>query len=177
MKKGLFLFVALLVVSIFVEFHPAVQQGRYIVPEKVYVGEDCGCDCISVSRPWYSTLNIWLWFMLFIVPFLVFSIPKGISKWRKFTYFLIITFVCYISLDFGSYLAWDISNGPFVGDLELPDLKTHSMIECANIEDGASRVFAVFFGWIPAGVYVVFWFLIGVAVRFMLSRLSFLQKS
>ena len=32
------------------ELLPAIELARIVVPEEIYVGKDCGCDCILQSR-------------------------------------------------------------------------------------------------------------------------------
>ena len=51
MKIAAGLVLLMLVGAAVLESLPAVGYDRYFVPEEMYVGKDCGCDCISQSRP------------------------------------------------------------------------------------------------------------------------------
>ncbi|MCK5285161.1 MAG: hypothetical protein KAJ86_06200 [Alphaproteobacteria bacterium] len=33
------------------ELLPAIEHARIVVPKEIYVGKDCGCDCILQSHP------------------------------------------------------------------------------------------------------------------------------
>lgn len=162
MKKSFFVITLLLAGIAVFELHPAVEQARNIVPEDIYIKENCQCDCILASRPWYSTVNYWLWFWVFAVPALVFSLKAGFSRWQKAAYLSVIVLICYSGMNLAAHLMWDIRNGPFIvnPDPDFPDQRTWDMADCANIADGASRVFFLFLGWIPAGLYVGLWLLI-----------------
>jgi hypothetical protein len=80
MKKSIFIIGLLLIAVGIFEFHPAVERGRIFVPQDIYVGKDCGCDCIANSRPWYSTFNYWQWLWILSVPVIVFSVKPNASK-------------------------------------------------------------------------------------------------
>jgi hypothetical protein len=96
------------------EFYPAVRYFRLVIPEDVYVGKACNCQCIAASRPWYSTFNYWYWLCIVIVPLLIFSIPPNASKLQKLTIVFISAGLCYLFMNLAVHLFWDIRNGPFI---------------------------------------------------------------
>ena len=157
MKRSLFIIGLLLIVVGIFEIHLAVKYSRLVVPEDVYVGKACDCQCIAASRPWYSALNYWHWLWIVIVPLLIFSIKPNASKLQKFAVVLVSTGLCYLFMNLSIHLFWDIRNGPFIvsSDSNFPSQKTWDM-ECADIGDGASLVFTLIFGWIPASLYAGF---------------------
>ena len=160
MKAGLFIILLLMAAVAIFEFHPSVERGRNIIPEEVYVGKECRCECISDSRPWYSTFNYWQWLWILIVPLLVFSLKKDAPKWKRIGAGLVAVGLCYFFMNLSMHLFWDIKNGSFTVDFnpDFPLQKTWDM-PCADIRDGASLVFTLFLGWIPASLYVGFWFM------------------
>ncbi len=145
--------------------------GGPIVPEDVYVGKACDCQCVAASRPWYSTFNYWHWLWIVIVPLLIFSIKPNASKLQKWITVLVSAGLCYLFMNFSIHLFWDIRNGPFIvsPDLNAVWQKTWDM-ECADIGDGASLVFTLIFGWIPASIYTGFCYAIRQTLHFVLKR-------
>lgn len=170
MKKNFLMIVLLLAVAAVFEFLPAIKQGRYVIPEDVYVQKTCNCQCIASSRPWYSTFNYWHWLWIAIVPVLIFSIKPDAARVQKATVVLVSIGLCYLLMNLSVHLFWDIRNGPFVvsPDPTFPSQKTWDM-QCADIGDGASLTFALLFGWIPAGLYTGFCYAIRSAAQ---SRLK-----
>lgn len=156
-KRILFMIGLLLMAVGIFEFYPAVRYFRLVIPEDVYVGKACNCQCIAASRPWYSTFNYWYWLCIVIVPLLIFSIPPNASKLQKLTIVFISAGLCYLFMNLAVHLFWDIRNGPFIAspNPNFPWQKTWDM-ECANIGDGASLVFTLIFGWILASLYAGF---------------------
>ncbi len=151
-------FVLLLAISAF-ELHPAVGQGRAIIPEDVYTGKTCDCLCILASRPWYSSFNYWFWTFFMMAPLCAFFLPPQATKRQKILTAVSCFCISYLFFNLSVHLSWDIRNAPFVvsSNLGIADQKTWDM-ECANIADGASMVFAMFLGWIPTAIYTCFWF-------------------
>ena len=160
-NTAILIFLMLFGVAAF-ELLSAIELARIIVPEEIYVGKDCGCNCILQSRPWYSTFNYWFWLWILSVPIFIFSIKPEAHKWKKIATLLIAIAFCYGVMNLALHLMWDIRNGPFIvnSDPTFPDQKTWDIPGCANIADGASLVFAPYFGWIPASLYVGTWLLI-----------------
>jgi hypothetical protein len=163
-RVNLFVILLLFIAASVFEFLPAVKEARCAVPESVYTGKSCGCDCISNSRPWYGVFNYWKWFWILIVPLLVLFVESSASKYQKIMTGLGAIGVCYFFMNLAVHLHWDIRNGPFIG----LDFSYTGGIECADIGDGANIVFTLFFGWIPAGLYTAFWF----AMRYAISSIN-----
>lgn len=170
-KKILFIIGLLLMTVGVFEFYPAVRYFRLVIPEDVYVGKACNCQCIAASRPWYSTFNYWHWLWIVIVPLLIFSITPNASKLQKLIIVLISVGFCYLFMNLSIHLFWDIRNGPFVvsTDPNFPWQKTWDM-ECANIGDGASLVFTLIFGWVPASLYAGFCYAVRQALHLFLKK-------
>lgn len=157
-KKIAIVSVLLLAVAAF-ELNPAVKQGRAIIPEDVYAGKACDCLCILASRPWYSTINYWFWLFLITAPAWAFFLPHQTTKRQKLLCAVLCFCLSYLFFNLAVHLSWDIRNAPFVvgSDLRIAGQKTWGGMECANIADGASRVFALFLGWLPAAIYTSVW--------------------
>ena len=159
MKRAFLVIAFLLIGAAVFELLHAIKQGRIIVPEDVFVGQDCGCDCILDSRPWYSRFNYWFWLWVFVTPIIVFSVKPSTQRWQRTIRTVIAVGFCYAIMNLALHLMWDIRNGPFVVNLDpdIPDQKTWNMVECANIADGASLVFTLLFGWVYASIYTGWW--------------------
>ena len=161
--KNAVIFIFLMLIGVTaLEFVPIIEHARIAVPEEIYVGKDCGCDCILQSRPWYSRFNYWFWLWVLATPVFVFSVKPNAPKWQRAVRSLIAIAFCYGVMNLALHLMWDIRNGPFIvnDDPNFPDQKTWDIPGCTNIADGASLVFALFLGWIPASLYVGIWLLI-----------------
>lgn len=158
-KKIAIASVLLLAVAAF-ELHPAVEQGRAIIPEDVYSGKTCDCLCILASRPWYSTINYWFGLFLITAPAWAFFLPHQTTKRQKLLSAVLCFCLSYLFFNLAVHLSWDIRNAPFVVssdlEVEITDQKTWDM-GCANIADGASMMFALFLGWLPAALYTGIW--------------------
>ncbi len=140
-------------------FHlfPAIENARNTVPPEVYDGTgECGCSCISNSRPWYSVFNYWFWLWV-IFPLRVIIYIKPREHILKKTLITLTTIgICYGLMNLALHLSWDIRNDIFYGlDASLTNDKI-----CANIADGGSIVFYLVLGWIPASMYIAFCFLL-----------------
>ncbi len=155
MKKNLFLIAFFMMFAVVFEFHPAVEWGRIYVPEEIYAGKDCGCECIANSRPWYSKFNYWFWLWVVSVPLFVFSIMPDAPEWQKVGRTLAAIGFCYVLMNLAMQLSWDIRNGPFYVR-NMPDQLAWNM-GCANTADGASLAFTRLFGWLYATVYTGWW--------------------
>ncbi|MDD9901482.1 MAG: hypothetical protein OXT65_10920 [Alphaproteobacteria bacterium] len=150
------------------EFLPLVKEARYAVPDVVYEGHRCGCECISGSRPWYSTFNYWKWVWILTVPLLVVCLGCMTSRVQKAAMICAAIGLCYLSMNLAVHLFWDIRNAPFIGlDFSFTGGKG-----CVDIGDGASIGFILLFGWVPAGLYVVFWLAVTRIASLVLKRKS-----
>lgn len=158
MRISLWIFLVLVGGAIAFELHPAVQQGRSLIPDQVYTNPECGCLCLIESRPWYSTFNYWFWLWVVAVPVLAFGINKDWSLRRKLLVAGLITLFCYGALNLSVGLMWDIRNAPFIVSSE-PDIEWQKAwdMKCATIADGASTIFSLLLGWIPAALYTGLW--------------------
>lgn len=179
MKKTVIFAILFFLGVIFFEFHPFVKEGRNIIPESVYTGKNCDCLCILNSRPWYSRFNYWFWLWVSTVPILVFSIKNDAPKWKKIAIWIAAFGLCYGFMNLAVHLMWDIRNAPFIvqTDRDMPWQKTWDMPKCGNMADGASTVFALILGWIPASLYVGFWLLVRKISSPFLRRLKARQHS
>ena len=140
------------------QLHPAVEHDRFFVPEEVYVGKDCGCDCISQSLPWYSTFNYWSWIWVLAVPIFVFSVRPNAATWKKIAATLIAIAFCYAVLNLARHLFWDIRNGPFWSHAHIPGQKPAGLgLGCTDVTGGPSVTFTHRFGWIKATIYTGWW--------------------
>lgn len=177
MKFAAILIFLLLLGAIAFELLPATNYARIVIPEEIYLDTNCSCDCISQSRPWYSTFNHWFWLWVFVVPIFVFSIKPEINKWKKMALYLIAIVFCYGIMNLALHLMWDIRNAPFIvnSDPAFPNQKTWDIPNCANIADGANLTFALYLGWIPASLYVGIWFLIHRFFRGSVSKKSIIR--
>ncbi|MCD8566601.1 MAG: hypothetical protein LRY36_01540 [Alphaproteobacteria bacterium] len=139
MRISLWIFLVLVGGAIAFELHPAVQQGRSLIPDQVYTNPECGCLCLIESRPWYSTFNYWFWLWVVAVPVLAFGINKDWSLRRKLLVAGLITLFCYGALNLSVGLMWDIRNAPFIVSSE-PDIEWQKAwdMKCATIADGAA---------------------------------------
>jgi hypothetical protein len=155
MKRSLFIIGLLLIAVAVFEFHPAVKYWRVVVPEDVYVGKTCDCDCIMESRPWYSRLNYWFWLWIIATPVIVFSVKPATPRWQRTIRTVVAIGFCYGIMNLALHLMWDIRNGPFSVYSDYPWQKSWDDpgTKCANIADGASIIFTAFFGWIYAIIY------------------------
>ncbi|AGH97843.1 hypothetical protein [Micavibrio aeruginosavorus] len=159
MKINLIIVAALIICSVAFALDPVVEHGRVFIPDDVYVGKDCGCECIADSRPWYSTVNYWRWLWMVSIPLLVFSIKPDASKWLRASRTVAAVILGYVVMNLAIQLFWDIGNGPFVvdGNPNTPWQKTWDIPNCADIADGASIVSTLFFGWLYAIIYTGWW--------------------
>lgn len=159
LRKNLIIIGLMLIAVAVFELHPAVKYWRMVVHENVYVGKTCNCDCIAESRPWYSRFNYWFWLWIIATPLIVFSVKPATPRWQRALRTVIAIGFCYVAMNFALNLMWDIGNGPFVvsSDPNFPWQKTWDIPDCANVADGASIVFMVFFGWIYAVIYTGLW--------------------
>lgn len=159
MKINIFIIIILITAVVALELHPAVKESRVFVPEEIYAGKECGCECIANSRPWYSVLNYWfcLWFLA--VPLIMFSVTPQSPQWQRIIRTLGAVLLCYGAMNLALHLMWDIRNGPFSVNNNYPWQKSWDDpgTKCANIADGASIVFTAFFGWIYAAIYTGWW--------------------
>jgi hypothetical protein len=155
-KKVVFIVLLVLAVAV-LEFHPAVDQGRAIIPEDVYRGKSCDCFCILDSRPWYSTLNYWFWLWVVGTPLImIYALKPTAPKWQHFLKFVFAVLFCYGVMNLAMNLSWDIRNDPFVvsSQKDMAWQKTWDMPDCPNMADGASRVVTLLFGWLYALIYI-----------------------
>lgn len=159
MKRTFFIIVLLLIVVGAFEFYPAVRHFRQVVPEEVYVGKTCDCQCIADSRPWYSVLNYWFWLWFLTVPLVVFSVKPQSPQWQRITRTLVAILFCYGVMNLAIHLMRDIRNKPFTVDSNpnTPWQKSWDMPDCANIGDGANLIFTLMFGWLYAIIYTGWW--------------------
>lgn len=157
-NTAILIFLMLFSVAAF-ELLPIIERTRIVVPEEIYVGKDCGCDCILQSRPWYSTFNYWFWLWVLAVPILVFSVRPDAPKWHRAARSLVAIIFCYGAINMAVHLMWDIRNGPFGVNNDYPWQKSWDDpgVKCANIADGASLVFTLYFGWVYGVIYIGWW--------------------
>ena len=141
------------------EMHPAVDYDRKVVPEEIYVGKDCGCDCISQSRPWYSTFNYWFWLWVLSVPILVFSVKPNAATLKKIATTLVAIGFCYGAMNLAMHLGLDISHGPFwvVSDIPWQKSWDDPGVKCVSPGTGAKYAFTLVFGWLYATVFTGWW--------------------
>lgn len=105
--------------------------------------------------------NIWPWLLLFTTPLLIFSAkPHDSVRWRQGRIFLCIaigyvlinlTLHTHRALDWKEFEQCQAEN-PVSGENVHP--KCEGII---NIADGASNIFYLILGWIPAAAYAGFW--------------------
>lgn len=154
MKKSLLFLLLLLAAAAVFELLPAVRQARTIIPEDVYAGKSCDCQCVTASRPWYGTFNSWFWLWIAAAPLLMFPLRPDAPVFQKAVAVFASIGLCYLLMTLSLHLFWDIRNGPFVAspDPDVPWQKTWDM-PCADIGDSASLSFVLLFGWIPAALY------------------------
>lgn len=159
MKRSLFILGLLLIAVGIFEFYPAVKYWRVVVPEDVYIGKSCDCDCIMESRPWYSRFNYWFWLWVIATPVIVFSVKPATPRWQRTIRTFVAIGFCYGVMNLALHLMWDIRNGSFSVYSDYPWQKSWDDpgTKCANIADGASLVFTAFLGWIYAAIYTGWW--------------------
>ena len=153
------------------EIHPAVEQARMIIPASVYAGGGCDCFCILESRPWYARFNYWFWLLVFFVPAII-SSSFCFSMWPRAGIFVVL--IGYVLLNLSVELGWDIRNAPFIvnNNPNSLDQATWDM-DCANIADGANRVFTRYFGWAPV---LLFSFLSLAVTAFIIRLFQMIQR-
>lgn len=159
MKTNIFIIIILIAAAIALELYPAVKESRVFVPEEIYAGKECGCECIANSRPWYSVLNYWFWLWFLTVPLIMFSVTPQSPQWQRIIRTLGAVLLCYGAMNLAIHLTWDIRNGPFIVNANsgVPWQKSWDIPGCANIADGASMVFTLMFGWLYAIIYTGWW--------------------
>jgi hypothetical protein len=151
---AVFALIAACAISVF-SFYPVIEQGRYIVPEHIYVGQKCDCDCILNNRPWYSQFNYWFWLWIIATPIIVFSVTPQSSRGLRAVRTLLAIIVCYSVMNLALHLMWNIRNGPFVVRSNYPWQASwdNPGVQCIGTGIGANLVFTIFFGWIFAVIY------------------------
>lgn len=105
--------------------------------------------------------NIWPWLFFSIIPLLIFSAKPRHSTRRRLGRILLATAVGYVlinltlhthrALDWKEFARCRMEN-PMFGENVHPKCKG-----IVNIADGASNVFYLVLGWVPAAAYAGFW--------------------
>ncbi len=177
-RNGLIVIVILLVMALILNALPAVEHGRTTIPDGIAFGKDCGCDCISQARPWYSTLNYWLWFWVISIPVFAFSLNIIGTGWKKNALFVLAIIAAaaasYVAINLSIALGWDIRNGPFSGTVR-PD-EEEPITSCLKVGDGGSLTFTLLLGWIPACFYLSFWMLVRSGCTFLFRKLNLITE-
>lgn len=130
---------------------------RVVVPEAVYVGKACNCQCILDARPWYVKINYWFWLFILSAPLLVFSTLPSTAQWKRALVCLAAVALGYFIAPFAVDLEHQIRNAPFMVYDDVPFQKTMDMVRCMSGSGTASRAFALAFGWVYATVYTGWW--------------------
>jgi hypothetical protein len=107
--------------------------------------------------------NIWPWLFLLSSPLLIFSAkPHHSVRWRFWRIIIAIT-IGYILLNFTLHthrtLEWK-AHEKCQHDMLVRGQNPYSFDPCGhlvNIADGASNIFFLVLGWIPAAAYAGFW--------------------
>jgi F0F1-type ATP synthase assembly protein I len=90
------------------------------------------------------------------IPAFIFLFPPDTRGLLRAMRTLSSVFICYVLMNLAVHLQWDIRNAPFGQDPFNPNPANGWRMDCVNIGDGFSLVFALMMAWIPACVYV--WF-------------------
>lgn len=159
MKTNTFIIALLIAVAVVLELHPAIKENRVFIPEEVYEGKNCGCECIADSRPWYSVLNYWFWLWFLAVPLFIFSAKPQSPQWQRMGRTLGAVLLCYGAMNLAIHLMWDIRSGPFMvsSNLNTPWQKSWDVPGCIGPGMGANLIFTLYFGWIYAVLYTGWW--------------------
>lgn len=155
-KNIIVLLILLFIVAGF-ELYPAVHFHRIVVPEEIYVGQACDCQCILDARPWYSRFNYWFWLFVFSVPVLSFSVKPNATAWQRGLRTLVTIALGYWFVNLAMNLGHEIRNGPFMVYSDVPFQKTMNMLHCNGGSGGGARSFTTLFGWIFAFLYAGWW--------------------
>ena len=160
MNRNIRIFVFLLALTLLFELMPFVDNARMFITKDI--GDSCDCFCALLQRPWYGRINTWLIFWIVSTPLIVFSFKAEISVWKKTLYFIIAITTSYIVLNLSTHLGMEIRNAPFHTDMITSTSSDFdkARFNCFDIADGGKYAFALFFGWIPASIYVGFWFIV-----------------
>ncbi len=115
-------------------------------------------------------MNIWLLTLLlflFGLPLIVLR-GKPVRGWALLKRFLLLVALGYAVLNIGLYAHRTIEWQRFEAcQSQFPDdsIQYHAECPTPTIADGASNVFYLYLGWLPAGIYVGIWMLVGCGIR------------
>lgn len=118
-------------------------------------------------RPWYASINSVLFFLLALVPGLIFTAQNDAPRLRRYVYILFVVILSYILLIGATYMGMVIRNAPFQG--VGIGYVNHEMVtsardafkhNCIDIADGAKYLTVILLGWLPASLYTGLWLFI-----------------
>jgi len=156
-NPNVIVFLTLLLMVFFLDQLFFLHFERVVVPEAVYVGKTCGCQCILDARPWYVKINYWFWLFMLSTPLLVFSTLPSTAQWKHALVCLAAVSLGYVITPLAVDLGNEIRNAPFIVYDDVPFQKTMDMLSCMSGSDMASRSFVLAFGWLYAAVYTGWW--------------------
>lgn len=150
---GLFLYIAGL------EFIPAIAYYRVYIPDEIALDMTCDCQCLLDTRPWFATLNYWLWLWILATPVMMFSVTPSNPKWQRIMRTLVTFLFGYVMAHLSLHLMHEIQSAPFIANFDpaIPEERASWDRRCANISDGASIVFMFVLGWFYSLSYTGMW--------------------
>lgn len=152
-----FLYIAALLLAVagIFELLPAIKEAQRYISKENFENFDLSCKELLSDRPWYGRINHWFFTWIVLTPALVFSVSPGAPSWLRGGRVIFAALACYGLMNLAVHLQWDIRNAPFRGHSYPPGTENGYRMDCHNIADGFSLVFALMYGWIPACVYTV----------------------
>ncbi len=108
-------------------------------------------------------MNFWFWLLIILVPLIVFSVKPQANLWLRCGRLALAILVGYVlanaALHWSRAQEWEAYEAC---QSQFPDGGIQHHEECPeiNIADGASNIFYLFFGWVPAAAYAGFFELI-----------------
>ena len=104
-------------------------------------------------------MNYWFWLFIILIPIMVFSVGPRAGMWRRMGRLALAIIVGYVlanvALQWSRAREWEAYEAC---QSQFPDGAIQHHKECPeiNIADGASIIFYLMFGWIPAAAYTGF---------------------
>lgn len=108
-------------------------------------------------------VNIWFYLLVITIPFLVFGISPDGSYRIRLGRLIIAVILAYMLLNLSLHTSRSLDHKDYYkcqNNSNHPEMSLKTFEECKNhitIADGASAVFYLYFGWIPASAIVGFW--------------------
>lgn len=102
-------------------------------------------------------MNYWFWLFIILIPIIVFSVRPEANLWRRMGRLVLAIGAGYVlanvALHWSRSLKWEAYEAC---QSQFPDGAIQHHEECPeiNIADGASNVFYLLFGWVPAAAYI-----------------------